>query len=322
MANYWQKALNAVYYANPAKLREIIDGGNFPVRMLEDTGLLTNPLPVWRIPQLWESSVGDPSEWVPESQGDVRDFLKRVSEVKDLLAGAFGVEYTPVDYMQYTCDFFAANTDESPEDVLLVDDIAEASRLGARPVDVELYCAAAKFDFALTEKLLREGADPRAQMTSEDDSVLDRIGLERANLSMNLQHVVEPGQHSPVECQDVCDLVGSAAHEEMLTLLDRYAGNGAPLPRTARQAFAVLDGMFSEDERRDFAELTRRDFCLDQHDGLGLWIRNNWIFGGDEDCIRMLAGLKEGDLLLDPPDMVSESFLERYHDHLRRVFKK
>ena len=104
------------------------------------------------------------------------------------------------------------------------------------------------------------------------------------------------------------------------------------VPTTVRQAFAILDSLFSEKEKNVFRGMSASEFEDNQHFSLGAWIRNNWIYGEDEEespeeremrdrCYRMLAGMKEGDLLFEHPDNVSSRFLRRYHRHLLRKGK-
>lgn len=223
MANYYQKAINAVFYANPVKLQQLIDEGHFYNRLLEDTGLLSNPLPIWRIPQLWEAAIGDVSEWSKHVQYLVKDFKSRVHQVKDILGKSFDIEFTPVDYQQYTGDFYASTPDESIEDAFMVSDIKEVYVNGARPIDVELYCAGVKFDFARVEELLKQGANPRAAMEDADCYLSSRIGDECAFLSVNLSHIWKSPRHESLDEEEMSDLVGSAAHEEMFRLLNKYA---------------------------------------------------------------------------------------------------
>ena len=71
-----------------------------------------------------------------------------------------------------------------------------------------------------------------------------------------------------------------------------------------------------------------REFAINQHWGIGLWIRNNWIYRSGEEneeermlldkCYRMLAD-KLVKLYYVQPDNVSEYFLERYHRHLIHI---
>lgn len=105
------------------------------------------------------------------------------------------------------------------------------------------------------------------------------------------------------------------------------------IPVTSREAFRILDEMIPSDERVAMALLPRSDFSADEHMRLGLWIRNNWIHGDSagmseqqkerrDKCLRMLTGEKDNDVFLFVnPDIASSRFLERYHDHLRRIYK-
>jgi hypothetical protein len=100
------------------------------------------------------------------------------------------------------------------------------------------------------------------------------------------------------------------------------------IPTTSRQAFKILDDMITPEERAEFLAQTKSEFTGYQHFGLGAWIRNNWIYGPEEEesaeerelrdaCYRMLSGMKDGDLHFQHPDMVSGNFLGRYYDHLK-----
>ena len=98
--------------------------------------------------------------------------------------------------------------------------------------------------------------------------------------------------------------------------------NRSALPKNVRQAFAMLDSLTSHEEKNHFMKQSKSDFVCEQHFGLGLWIRNNWIYGAEDDsCLRMLAGLTKDDVFLEHPDTVSGRFLEKYYDHLKRVAK-
>ena len=104
------------------------------------------------------------------------------------------------------------------------------------------------------------------------------------------------------------------------------------VPTTTREAFEILDSMINAEDKAAFLSQSKSVFVAEQHFSLGMWIRNNWIYGPGEDnnsedaalrekCFRMLAGLKEGDMF-GHPDEVSGRFLEKYYDHLKRTVKK
>ncbi len=108
--------------------------------------------------------------------------------------------------------------------------------------------------------------------------------------------------------------------------------NANTIPTTARQAFKILDAMLTPEDIADFCGMSALEFSSGQHFGLGMWIRNNWIYGpGEEDdkerelrdaCYCMLAGVPRKDYMFEHPDVVSGRFLERYHRHLKKIQKK
>ena len=52
-------------------------------------------------------------------------------------------------------------------------------------------------------------------------------------------------------------------------------------PQTQEEAFAMLDELLTDEEKRDALQIQDdEEFASSQHFGLGLWVRNNWIYGG------------------------------------------
>lgn len=105
----------------------------------------------------------------------------------------------------------------------------------------------------------------------------------------------------------------------------------ATLPENIREAYRILDGMLTYDEIQNIISHSKSDFVTNEHFGLGLWIRNNWIYGIDYDdevvrmyqekCYNLIAGTKSSEYNPVHPDMVSSDFLGRYYGHLKRVYK-
>lgn len=99
------------------------------------------------------------------------------------------------------------------------------------------------------------------------------------------------------------------------------------IPTTIQEAFGILDNIIPEEDKAAFISQSKPEFVGGQHLFLGAWIRNNWIYGPEDEsqdeatlrdkCYRMLAGMKEGEMLFDHPDDVSERFLEKYYDYLK-----
>lgn len=104
------------------------------------------------------------------------------------------------------------------------------------------------------------------------------------------------------------------------------------IPTTARQAFAILDALVTQEEKTAMCAMSKSDFLCQEHFGLGLWIRNNWIYGPETEgekeqelrnaCYRMLCGGESEDCFISHPDTISGQFLERYYRHLKRTCRK
>ena len=99
-------------------------------------------------------------------------------------------------------------------------------------------------------------------------------------------------------------------------------------PKTTEEAFEIIDAMLSDEDKKAFIKQKASDFACEQHFGLGIWVRNNWIYKGDvPTCV--LTGEKPAEindgklfpLLLTVPDDVSHKFLELYHKHLKKTYK-
>lgn len=103
------------------------------------------------------------------------------------------------------------------------------------------------------------------------------------------------------------------------------------VPETEQDAFRMLDEMIPLSERERAVQGSMDDFVAKEHFGLGMWIRNNWIYGLNCDdeivrdryraCLVMLAGAKPGEQVIRIPDDVSSRFLRRYYDHLKVSIK-
>ena len=86
------------------------------------------------------------------------------------------------------------------------------------------------------------------------------------------------------------------------------------IPQTKQEAFAQLDEMLSEEEK---SELVKGD-AIEYHFSLGMWIRNNWIYGQSEEDVNRLAKAFRADSFIFDPDGVSGKIIETYQRYLRR----
>lgn len=73
------------------------------------------------------------------------------------------------------------------------------------------------------------------------------------------------------------------------------------IPATLEEAFALLDAKLTAEEKN---QLLQVDDSVDFHFGLGLWIRNNWIYPDNGvNCSRFFG---EDNWFVDPDDFSDE----------------
>lgn len=88
-------------------------------------------------------------------------------------------------------------------------------------------------------------------------------------------------------------------------------------PLTKKIAFARLDKRLSEEDKK--AILMAKNM-IEFHFTLGMWIRNTWIYGNDEERVEALAKDLCEDIFWDA-DSLSSSLLDGYKKHLRQLSK-
>ena len=86
------------------------------------------------------------------------------------------------------------------------------------------------------------------------------------------------------------------------------------IPQTKNEAFAQLDAMLSDEEK---SELAKSD-AIEYHFSLGLWIRNNWIYGQEEKDVERLAKAFRTEMLFFEADDLSMKIIEYYQRYLKR----
>ena len=89
-------------------------------------------------------------------------------------------------------------------------------------------------------------------------------------------------------------------------------------PLTKEIAFARLYKRLNEEDKQ--AILKVKDM-IEFHFSLGLWIRNTWIYGNEEERVEALA--KDlGENLWFSPDNLSSAILDGYKKHLKILSKQ
>ena len=89
---------------------------------------------------------------------------------------------------------------------------------------------------------------------------------------------------------------------------DATAENGPqiPIPATYQAAFRELDRLTTDEARARFRKEDQRGLIM-HHFGIGLWIRNNWIYPEDSPLTRDMRRLGIGD-----PDDISHTLIQGY----------
>ena len=94
------------------------------------------------------------------------------------------------------------------------------------------------------------------------------------------------------------------------------------LPKTKEECFAILDEMLTEEDKQSIVEM---EDTIDLHFGLGMWIRNNWIYPQEQEDVEKLlkqfddSGNGNEDMpLFIHPDDYSSTILDAYQEYLKR----
>ena len=86
------------------------------------------------------------------------------------------------------------------------------------------------------------------------------------------------------------------------------------IPQTKQEAFAQLDEMLSEEDKK---ELVKGD-AIEFHFSLGMCIRNNWIYEQNEEDVNRLAKAFRTDFIVFDLDGLSGKIIESYQRYLKR----
>lgn len=88
----------------------------------------------------------------------------------------------------------------------------------------------------------------------------------------------------------------------------------ARCPKTAAEAWKRLDKRLTQEEKQQIVE---SEDMVDFHFGLGMWIRNCWIYTGERENLEsLLKDLGECEFLTG--DMASSVILNAYQKYLKK----
>ncbi len=219
-----QKYINAVFNFDIGPFKTLLDTEPFDKSLLADIRLFNNaPCPIYWITQCWETVFEHPKDW-KDYRGIIAENKKRNLEIKQIFTDIYNVDFKPIDFYNTDFCFFRNERDDTSEDIFGDYSKNELMTEGYREIDIDLYIAVNKFDFAEVGKLLDIGANPACQFPDDTDC-MERIGVECSFLEIELQAlIIYNKRYNLIDngAQALIDLIGLAAHERMYSLLSGY----------------------------------------------------------------------------------------------------
>lgn len=220
-----RKYINAVFNFDVETFKTLLNTEPFDKSLLSDIKFANDaPCPIYRITQCWEIIFEHPEDWNENYRGVIAENKKRNLEIKQIFTDIYNVDFKPIDFYNTNFCFFRDERDATCEDVFVGESRNELMAKGYRGIDIDLYVAVNKFDFAEVEKLLETGANPACRF-SDDTDCIGRISIECSFLETELQDIIIYNKHhSPTDndVQALIDLIGLATHESMYSLLSKY----------------------------------------------------------------------------------------------------
>lgn len=202
--------------------------------IVDDIALFSRPFPLHYVTLCYEAIWRDADDWKDK---DWANAAKNSTNIMlEFWKEYYGVDRFPrIEYRTYSDDnFYCAWDDETDED-LLFHPKGEFLALGKREIDLDLYCVVERFQFDRVEELLKQGANPGAEIydgLNEGDvpfdswSAIDRIDGEVCFLCCETMDFVRQllGKQAHWFIGEMLfqNLMSLAAHSEMSELLKKY----------------------------------------------------------------------------------------------------
>lgn len=220
-----RKYINAVFNFDVETFKTLLNTEPFDKSLLSDIKFADDaPCPIYWITQCWEIIFEHPEDWNENYRGVIAENKKRNLEIKQIFTDIYNVDFKSIDFYNTNFWFFRDERDATCEDVFVGESRRELMAKGYRGIDIDLYVAVNKFDFAEVEKLLKIGANPACRFPDDTDCI-GRIGIECSFLETVLQNIIIYNKHhNPAGngAQALIDLIGLAAHESMYSMLSKY----------------------------------------------------------------------------------------------------
>ena len=181
---------------------------------------------------LFNQKIWFDNEWRDEIKPLIEKIRQRTKQILDFWDTEIGQPNSIklIEYNAY-CDYFYCDDPNDPDDnnEVICDSISYFIEKGFNEIDVKLYNRVECFDFVEVKKLLEQGAKSNIDFYNDNDSnTFSRITSEVSYLATC--HVVpefkvfeSKGYKQNFDIVEMFrNLLGLAAHQDMLKLLDKY----------------------------------------------------------------------------------------------------
>ena len=202
--------------------------------VVADIAMLSRPFPLHYVTLCCEVIWREVDEWRDKEMAGA---LKRATDkMMEFWKEYYQVDSFPrIDYRTYCDDFFCAFDEDTDEDILFKPK-SKFIAFGKREIDVDLYCAVERFQFDRVEELLKQGANPKAEIyrgLNDNDvnfdswSAMDNIGCEEGFLCSEVvdflhRLYIKQAEDWVVDRSLFHHILGLAAHSDMYRLLQKY----------------------------------------------------------------------------------------------------
>lgn len=227
--------IKATYHSDYEYLKQLVESKEFDESIIHDIGLLDKPFPLYYLTLCFKVCLAH--NFIDSVMPLVRELRANIDKLLAFWQERFGIDPSEkIDYKKYGSHYFYCTPeDETIEDMFYPDLIQSYLDNGCRMIDIQLYDEVCRFKFEEVEELLKAGANPNANLVAkgedEDDpyNCLERIGGESSYLCsceifpiLESDHKIWYQQRYAINSNDIGDVLGWAAHEEMYDLLKKY----------------------------------------------------------------------------------------------------
>jgi len=226
--------IKATYHSDYEYVKQLAESKEFDESIIHDIGLLDTPFPLYYLTLCFKICLAhDFRDWVMPFVISLR---ADIDKLLTFWQEKFGIDPNEkIDYKKYgSHHFYCTMEDETIEDIFYPDSVQMFLDNGCRMIDIQLYDEVCRFHFDKVEELLKAGANPDANLLpvggDPDDpyNCFDRIRGECSYLcTCEVFPILECERQRwytnyALQANDIGDILGWAAHEEMYELLKKY----------------------------------------------------------------------------------------------------